>query len=133
MKEFKHLKAYIVDDDEVELYLIQRILKLKLLSDQVEVYRTGNELIEALSNAVKKPDYILLNFRMSNENGLDILTDIQNLNLKQPSEPPFFILTSSTADLTDLDVIMRDENIDGFLYKPLIAKNLKDKLISLFR
>ncbi|NEN25662.1 response regulator [Cryomorpha ignava] len=132
MKKLRHLKAYIVDDDEVELYVIQRIIYLKRLAEKVEVYRSGNELIEALQRTIEPPDYILINYRMSGENGLEILEKIQDLNLNKPESPPFFILTSSTADLSDLDAIMSDKNIDGFLYKPLIAKKLKEQLKSLF-
>lgn len=132
MKKLRNLKAFIVDDDEVELYLIQRIIKIKALANEIEVYRTGAELIEALKLAVNTPDYILINYRMSGENGLEILAKIQDLNLYQPDSPPFFILTSSTADLSDLDTIRSDKNIDGFLYKPLIAKKLKEQLKTLF-
>lgn len=133
MKKIEHLKAYIVDDDEVELYVIQRIIKLKKLAENVEVYRSGDELIRALQVAVHHPDYILINYRMSNENGLEILKKIQGLNLIQPNCPPFYILTSSTADLSDLNAISSDKNIDGFLYKPLIAKNLKKQLNGFFK
>lgn len=133
MKKLRHLNAYIVDDDEVELYVIQRIIKLKRLADNIKVYRSGSELIDALKEATHNPDYILINYRMIGENGLEILEKIQDLNLKQPDCPPFFILTSSTADISDLDAIRGDENIDGFLYKPLIAKKLKEQLKTLFK
>lgn len=133
MDRLKHLKAYVVDDDEVELYLIQRIIKLKQLAESVEVFRNGNELIEALKNAEVKPDYILLNYRMVSETGLEVLKTCQELKLKQPNVAPFFILTSSTSDLSDLETIMKDENIDGFLYKPLVAKKLRERLIPLFK
>src|SRR5690606_22129617 len=132
MDRLKHLKAYVVDDDEVELYLIQRIIKLKQLAESVEVFRNGNELIEALKNAEVKPDYILLNYRMVSETGLEVLKTCQELKLKQPNVSPFLILTSSTSDLSDLETIMKDENIDGFLYKPLVAKKLRERLIPLF-
>jgi len=132
MDRFSHLKAYVVDDDEVELFLIQRIIKLKQLAENVEVYRNGTELIEALKHAVVKPDYILLNYRMGSENGLKVLKTCQNLHLKRPNASPYFILTSSTIDLSDLEEIMKDDNIDGFLYKPLVAKKLRERLSPLF-
>lgn len=132
MKKLGHLKAYIVDDDEVELYVIQRIIKLKHLANNVELFRSGSELIEALQLGVNKPDYVLINYRMRGETGLEILEKIQELNLNQPDCPPFYILTSSTADLSDLDIIRNDKNIDRFLYKPLIAKKLKEQLKTLF-
>lgn len=132
MKKLRQLNAYIVDDDEVELYVSQRILKIKNLAQTIDVYRSGEELIEALQKDEVKPDFILLNYRMSGENGLEILQKIKSLNLIEPGRAPFFILTSSTADLADLDAIKNDQNIDGFLYKPLIALKLKEKLKSLF-
>lgn len=132
MVKFRHLKAYIVDDEEVDLYIIQRIIKLKNLAGKIELYRTGDELIEALKNTAKKPDYVLLNFRLSSENGLEIMERIQHLNLKTPDRPPYFVITSSTADLSDLNTINSDRNIDGFLYKPLAAINLNHFLNSRF-
>ena len=131
MRNLANLTAFVVDDEEVELFLAQRILLIKELAATVKTFRTGKALISALNNDEQMPDYVLLNYRMNGENGLDILKTLHKTNLRRSEALPYFILTSSTIDLSDLNSIENDKYIDGFINKPIIPQKLKQILTSL--
>lgn len=132
MRKLEDLTAFVVDDEEVELILAQRILLIKRLASEIKTFRTGKALISAINNEDLMPDYVLLNYRMNGENGLDILKTIYEAHNTHSGSLPYFILTSSTLDLTDLNDIGNDKYIDGFINKPIIPQKLKQILERLF-
>ncbi len=116
-------KAYIVDDDEVELFLAQRLLVLKNFAQEVVLFRNGEAFLKAFTKDENPPEFVLLNYLMRGKNGLKLLEELreQDVDISKTS----FIITSSTLDLGDLQQIDKSQLAKGFMSKPLLSHTLQ--------
>jgi CheY-like chemotaxis protein len=123
MSELENKIAFIVDDEEIDLFITQRILKIKKLAAEISVFRNGNSFLKAIESGAQ-PDYILLNYRMPDKNGLQIVDELVTRFSKSESRP-FIIITSSTAFTEDIELIKSYSGVDAFLPKPILPEKLK--------
>jgi FixJ family two-component response regulator len=64
MNDFSKLHASIVDDQDVELFITEKLLRLNKLAGKIEIFRSGQEFIDAFNEKNHIRDYVLINFRM---------------------------------------------------------------------
>ncbi len=76
------LKILVVDDDEVDRMTVRRALKKAGLSAELTEAEDGAEAIARLQDRIF--DTILLDYRLPDWDGLSIIKQIQNLNIKVP-------------------------------------------------
>ncbi len=124
----------IVDSEEVDLFIAQRMLGLMSISSNTTFIRSGKELIDKMRDPNFECDYIILGFRLSDGNGLDFLDrieDLQSRNEIHQSSWPKIIITSSSRMVDDLLRIDAHRRVDAFLEKPILPSSIKSVFTAL--
>lgn len=124
----KELIVAIVDDDEVDLFIAQRIVRLKFNPSRISLYRSGFEFLD-LYKDTGNTDVILLNYGMPEKSGLDVLNE---MSILKAGEKPFVIITSTSLDPGDIARIKSHPKVDRFIPKPLLPAHLKKIMDELF-
>ncbi len=113
MKNVKGLRALVVEDDR----MIQTIIKANLASVGISSIVAGNG-IEAIK-AIKDDsfDFVLMDIRMPDQDGLDATRWIRDAELRKSvrSVPIFALTTYSSAEHTQE---IREAGMDEHLVKP---------------
>lgn len=109
----------IVDDDE----MLASAIKAELQQHTVRA-RCATSLAEARAALKKdKPDVVVLDITLGEENGLDLLADI---NRKKTKRPRVFVLTARDQ-FTDRVEASR-QGVQAFLQKPLSPRDIADSV-----
>jgi CheY-like chemotaxis protein len=121
--------AYIIDDDEIIIYLTDKILKKVEFCDRVEKFTDAQQAITQLKEAIQTgkdiPEVILFDLNMPNMDGWEFIEEFIKLPVKKPI--PAFIFTSS-IDPADKKKSYNYEVIKDFITKPLTVQKL-DKIL----
>ncbi|MDI1234342.1 MAG: response regulator [bacterium] len=124
-------KAYIIDDDEIIVYLTDKIIKEENFCEQSETFNNGqlalDRLKEVIENGEPLPDVMLVDINMPVMDGWELLDEIVKLPLKQPI--PLIIFTSS-INPADREKAFTYSTIKGYIQKPLTVLKL-DKILRL--
>ena len=110
------LHALVVDDNEVNLHLVRRVLEGHGFT--VETVRDGMTAMAALDRA--RPDVVVLDIMMPGMNGIEVLDRIKAT--PRLASIPVIMLTAKSADGDILD--SHRSGADYYLTKPLIARQL---------
>ena len=110
------LCALVVDDNEINLVLVERVLEGHGFT--VEVAREGMTALTAIER--RRPDVVILDIMMPGMNGVEVLDRIK-ANPKLASIP-VIMLTAKSGD-QDLIASYRS-GADYYLTKPLVARQL---------
>ena len=121
--------AYIIDDDEIIIYLTDKLLKKVEFSEKVEKFTDASSAIERLKFALKIgeniPEVILFDLNMPVMNGWDFIEEFSKLKTNIPA----FVFTSS-IDPADKQKSFQYPEIKDFITKPLTIQKL-DKILRL--
>ncbi len=121
--------AYIIDDDEIIIYLTDKILKKVEFCDRVAKFTDAQKAIDQLKEAISTgkdiPEVILFDLNMPNMDGWEFIEEFVRLPLEKPI--PTFIFTSS-IDPADKKKSYNYEVIKDFITKPLTVQKL-DKIL----
>jgi CheY-like chemotaxis protein len=121
--------AYIIDDDEIIIYLTDKLLKKVDFANKVETFFDAESALKALNFAKQQgeniPDVILFDLNMPVMNGWDFIEEFQKLKL----DIPCFVFTSS-IDPSDKQRSYQYTEIRDFITKPLTVQKL-DKILRL--
>ncbi len=124
-------KAYIIDDDEIIVYLTDKIIKEENFCEQSETFNNGqlalDRLKEVIENGEPLPDVMLVDINMPVMDGWELLDEIVKLPLKQSI--PLIIFTSS-INPADREKAFTYSTIKGYIQKPLTVLKL-DKILRL--
>ncbi|MFN2429023.1 MAG: two-component system response regulator [Cryomorphaceae bacterium] len=126
MSRPQQISVAIVDDDEVDLFIAQRVVRLKFETENIALFRSGFEFMEKFKDP-SAMDVILLNYRMPEKSGLNVLDDMPGI---LPNSKPFVIITSTSLDPGDLARIKAHPKVDFFIPKPILPAHIK-KVIEL--
>ncbi len=116
-------RLLVVDDDAEIRRMLTRLLETEgyVVSDAA----TGEELMAALNNGVR-PDLILLDVMLSEENGFDLLTAV-----RRSSDVPVILLTGR-GDEMDRVLGLR-LGADDYIAKPFSGPELAARVVSVLR
>ncbi len=127
----KYKIVMLVDDNEIDNMINQKMLESANFADQFYVYTSGQSALDFLENLVKQdsarellPDMILLDINMPLIDGFQFLDKYAELNTSVKPDVDVFMLTTS---INPSDKERADENklITKFLIKPLTAEQLE--------
>ena len=110
------LHVLVVDDDELNRVLVQRILEGRGI--EVEVVASGMEALGAIER--RRPDLIVLDIMMPGVNGVDVLDHVKSTPALV--SVPVIMLTGRSGD-EDLLATYR-AGADYYITKPLIPDEL---------
>ena len=117
--------TYLIDDDEITIYLADRIMNKMRFSGRVEKFTQAMSAINRLKFAldVKEniPDLILFDLNMPQTSGWDFIEEYSKLTL--PEKIPAFIFTSSISP-EEIERSKEYEAIKGIILKPLTVHKL---------
>ena len=123
--------TYIVDDDEIILYLAEKLIKKTNFCERMEKFSSGRKALERLKFAIQVgeniPDLILFDLNMPEMNGWSFIEELNQLSTTY--QIPTFIFTSS-IDPVDIDKSYQYHNVLGYIPKPLTTIKL-DKMLRL--
>ena len=113
-------KVYIIDDDDISIYLTSLVLEEAVFAREICTYSSADEALAdlPLTEATPLPDVILLDLNMPVKSGWDFLDTLRPHEDALLGKMHVFILTSSIAD-SDKDRSRNYPLVRGFLHKPL--------------
>lgn len=119
----------LVDDDSINNFINERLIRKANISEEVQVVLNGKEALDYLkrrSEAYNKrsPDLILLDINMPVMDGFEFLEAFKKLDLKDKKSIVIVMLTTSTNP-NDTQRLNNSEVV-GYINKPLTVKKLMD-------
>ncbi|MFD0863461.1 response regulator [Sungkyunkwania multivorans] len=122
--------ACIIDDDNIYVSLISKIIKMKKLAKNLLVFRNGREALsyfDSLSedfDAKKIPDIIFLDLNMPIMDGWQFIKAFGEVRQKLDKKVELY-LVSSSIDPRDLQKANGIEEISDYLLKPLKINDIE--------
>ncbi|MEJ8757265.1 response regulator [Pontibacter sp. H259] len=118
-------RAYIIDDDDISVFLTSMMLESHLFARTIESYVNVEDALYQLQHIPDEnlPDVILLDLNMPVLNGWDFLETISQQESRFLGRCHVFILTSS-VDPLEKQQATQYKLVNGFLRKPLDESSL---------
>lgn len=115
------MKIFIIDDEEVSLFISKRILTLSEQTADIHVFLFAEKALNFIDKDI--PDVILLDLNMPIMNGWEFLDALAPNWVNLMNKCRIYILTSS---LDYLDEIKAKEHpmISGLMHKPLSSESV---------
>lgn len=107
MENYQKYKVLIIDDEPP----IRRLLKMTLEANNYKVFEEGNARDGMLSVTMAKPDVILLDLGLPDEDGLNVLK-----HLREWTNVPVIVLTVKDDESTKIAAL--DSGADDYVTKP---------------
>ncbi|MGB3948532.1 MAG: response regulator [Bacteroidia bacterium] len=122
----KHTLVMLVDDNEIDNYMNEMVIKGALFSETVFIYSCGVAAIEFFRNIKEGkfcynkllPTYIFVDLNMPIMNGFQFIEEFNEHYLYLKSDIKIVVLTSSKED-DDLNKALSYKNVVKFIRKPL--------------
>lgn len=127
-KEAKNIiKFLIVDDDHLQQEFYRQFFKSNGYRI-IDCVSNGEECIEKIQelglNTCDMPDYIIMDYRMPNKNGLETMNELLKI---RPDLKIIFI----SADESIKELVL-SSGAKAFISKPVNLNSLKDQLVTIF-
>ena len=123
--------AYIIDDDEIIIYLTNKLMMKADFCNRIENFSGAESALERLQIASETgeniPDLILIDLNMPEMNGWEFIEAFKKINFEKDIST--FIFTSS-IDPNDKQRLFQYTEIKDFITKPLTLHKL-DKILRL--
>lgn len=114
----------IIDDDEVYIHLIKKIIRIKKLSENLLVFNNGREAIDhftAIVNEVSNsefPEIIFLDLNMPIMDGWDFLQKFAQIKPPKKFKTTLYIVSSS-IDPFEIEKAKSFSEVTDYLIKPI--------------
>lgn len=128
MKKLK--SVLLVDDDSINNFINERLIKKMDLTEEVNISLNGKEALEYLKKRSEEgkpsPELILLDINMPVMDGFEFLEAFQKLEIPDKNSIIIVMLTTSTnpSDTERLE----NTGVEGYINKPLTEQKLRDVL-----
>jgi len=116
----------IIDDDNISLLLIKKILEQKRIAENIFLFSSGFDALHYFENNIHNieqlPSVLLLDITMPLMNGWQFLKEFQKIEFTNDYKPAIFII-SAGANI-DYEALKAYPCVKGFLLKPVIPEKL---------
>lgn len=121
----------LIDDDNINNYLNERLIKKVNITEEVKIVLNGKEAIDYLSgindgSGQMMPELILLDINMPVMDGFEFLQAFKLLETKDKDSVIIVMLTTSTSPSDTKR--LNDSGVAGYINKPLTEFKLKEVL-----
>lgn len=121
-------RIWAVDDDLVYHFVINRFFQELGIAHTLRLFKTSSQLLEAAKIANKEdvPDLLLLDLRMPDLDGWQLITELSDVPLFSNTVP--IVIISSSIDPAD---VMRAKDIPmvrRYIPKPITLQNIASAL-----
>lgn len=118
----------IIDDDEIYLFSVKKVIEVNKLSSKVLEFKNGQEALnfftQHYTNHDMLPDVIFLDINMPIMNGWEFIEEFKKLQPSLSKEIMLYIVSSS-VDKTDVDKARSLPAVYDYITKPITASQLK--------
>ncbi|MFN6944725.1 MAG: two-component system response regulator [Cytophagaceae bacterium] len=125
----------LIDDDTINNYINEKLLKKLNFSQDIKILLNGEEAIKYLQSQVDSdpdffPELILLDINMPVMDGFEFLEAFKELNFKNKSQITIIMLTTSTnpSDVTRV----KSSIVADYINKPLTEIKLQNMMNKFF-
>lgn len=122
MKEDLQLNVLLVDDNDIDVVVNTKLLRLANLTDHISAFSDGeaaiNYMVENMNELKNHLNVILLDIQMPGADGFKVLKEYQNLPDNFKKSCKVFMLSSS-IDRNDIERAENIPDIIKVLEKPL--------------
>lgn len=129
MENKTYKSVMLVDDNDVDNYISQRMIELSNFSDKILVKNNGKSALEFLeehqNNIDMLPDLIFLDISMPIVDGYVFLYEFEKYSDTLKNKSKVIILTSSD-NKQDIDRMNDNEFVFKYVTKPLTEKTLDE-------
>ncbi len=116
----------LIEDDEPTIFLTKLIFESIDFVENINACYDGNEAIQFLNQTgTELPELILLDINMPGMDGWEFLEYFNKIDLANKENIKIFMLTTSIFE-EDKQKALKNENISGFLNKPLTINSLEN-------
>ena len=91
-------KTVLIDDSDIDLFIQKRFLELYHFSEELVMYKSANEALNALKSEPVAPDIIFLDLNMPDSDGFTFLTHFNTLPDHVVGKSRIVVLTSSESN-----------------------------------
>lgn len=123
--------AWIIDDDKILTYVLQRIMGSVDSIENIEIFQNGkeaiNELLIVKKNPESLPDIILLDLNMPIMDGWQFLDEFEKIKLDKKIT---LYIVSSSIDVQDHNKAKSYKTVSDFLIKPIGKKQIEQMVES---
>lgn len=127
--EYKHKKVMVIDDNEIDLYVADVVIRNTKFAEQVICMPSGKEALDYLkplfSEPEEIPEFIFLDINMPEMTGFEFLTEYQHLPENIRKKCIIMMLTTSLNEDDRLQA-ERNEFVHKFMNKPLDKNKLAE-------
>ncbi len=119
----------LIDDDEIFVYAMKKIINLKQLSRETITFDRVEKALDYFSinknEAALLPDVVLLDINLPGEDGWDFIESFEKISAEMIKKPKIYMLSSS-ANPADQQKALSNKNIENYYVKPLSKDNFKE-------
>lgn len=124
-------RILIIDDDEIFEFITRELVAEMYPESEITSFLSSGEgldyLIKTISSKDNLPDIVLLDIRMPEMDGFELLNELGKFYTPADILPMRIFMLTSSLDAKDYRMSTESPLVSGFISKPLEA----DKLISL--
>lgn len=120
------MKTYLIDDDNLGLYLTEQLLRTEGFSNTICSFLSAKEAFDSLvhDQESKEQKVVFLDLNMPLMNGWQFLEALKPYKEKLSKYCRIYILTSSLA-LADLEKSQQYDMVSGLIHKPIDTEEIR--------